>query len=395
MRKVITWIIVILVVMWLFGGCDSCGSCNDCSDCSGGCNLVRCDESCKKEYKGKVKFIIHKWDGSEITVEGKRESDKKDTMINFVGDNQTFGNYTPYKRVGYMFGGLYYTKNGQSKTVLDYDSYYDITEVNFQRLWEIKDGETVDLYETWHKRVYEVRYVSSTNSNYYTTYSYNIDSNIELSQNIQYIFSTEAHDRKTLVGYTAFYTSKENELVEFEWTFGGKIDEALIVNHFENTLYTNNCVISVKQNWVADKVKVELNFLYVDGNDNQILPKEITVGYDEDLTKYFTEEVTAQNVEFMGWYLDSTLTTPAPKEISKDYETTPLQLYAKHKEFKSIKIDLQNGNPPVDARVYSDNTISIDMGNNYFYGLSDTTSMKKLPYAVLVEGETYYATYYA
>ncbi|MBO5851135.1 MAG: hypothetical protein J6R29_02245 [Clostridia bacterium] len=398
MRKVITWILIIIGVLWLFGGCDGC---NDCSDCSGGCNLVRCDEmdSCEKQYKGKVKLIIHKWDGSEIVVEGTRDSSKKNYIVKYIDDNQTFGTYLPDERVGYRFVGLYYyNENSNSKYILDNGS---TTYVNFEQLWRIKDGATVDVYESWNTNVYSVDFVTSTNSNYYTTYSYYIGSNIELSSSIQNVFSSEINDRKQNVGYTAYYTNKNNEPVEFEWTFGGEFNEE-IIEHFENMHYTNNGKLKVKQNWVADKVRVEFNYCYGDGLDTQIYPRELAVGYDEDLTKYFTDVVTDENREFFGWYLDEAYEIKAPKEIGKEYETVALKLYAKHLTFKEIKIDLLDGKGPISARVYEfkngeQPTLSINIpqvAGKIFRGLSNVPQDNgALYYAGIEAGKTYYLSY--
>lgn len=385
MRKVITTVIMIFVILALIGACDDCDGCD--SGCGSSCET----SSCESKYEGEITLKIHTYNDSVITAKGDRDSNNSKNIVKYNGQYHTFGEYVPTKRTGYTFGGLYYKIGSQYNYIMSGEEYgYNI---DYDELYKIKNKEVLDVYESWNAINYSVKYVANEMDTYYIIYDYYVGSVIELSQNVENVFNRNTSSRKQVIGYTAYYYDKNNELVEFDWAFGGSFNETLI-SHFENMNYTNGGIITVKQKLLADKVKVELNFLYSDENGNQIPSKTIQVGYDEDLAKYFSEGVTAKNVEFMGWYLDVSLTQVAPKEISKQYENTPLQLYAKHKEFKSIKVNLQNGNPAVDARIYSDGTLSIDVENGNFYGLSNTTDMKRLPYSAIVDGETYYATYF-
>ncbi|MBR5439460.1 MAG: hypothetical protein IKV61_04510 [Clostridia bacterium] len=406
MRKIITWILIIIGVMWFFGGCDSCGGCDD---CSGGCDLTRgCDsgcsvDSCEKEYKGEITMNIHRNDGSVLVVKGNREYGKKNTIFNNSGDYETFGNYTIPERVGYNFGGLEYTDvNGYSRTLLSNSGY-----INYENLWKIKDKSTIEVYERWNAIYYRVSYVTSAGQfgSYRQDADYCMGSQIVLDSNIQEVFNSESHPRKTQVGYTAYFENNNGDTVELPWTFDQTFNESHI-EYFKNVKYGDKKIF-VKANWVSDTVQVKLHFKYKDGNDIDEIEQTLTVGYDEDLTKYFEEYVDAPKRQFFGWYLDEAFEASAPREISASHANTPLVLYAKHLEFKEIYIDLQDGNGPRLARAYEDNetfliqdskgayTIQIpEKSGKLFYGLSlNPQEEERTLYVDIIESGTYYPTY--
>ena len=405
MRKFITWVLIILGALWLLGSCDGCGGCDD---CSGGCDLTSGCESCvdldacEKQYKGEITMNIHKYDGTILTIKGNRERGKKNCIINNSGEYETFGSYTVPERIGLRFEGLEYKdENGNYKTLLDSNQY-----ISYNYLWRIKDKSEIDVYERWSNIYYRVCYVTSAGQfgSYRLDFDYYIGSQIEFTNSVENVFNSESHPRKTQVGYTAYYVDINGKTVEFPWVFGQTFNETHIA-HFENVRYGEK--ILIKANWVSDTVKVELNFNVTDGNDVGNVVKTLTVGYDEDLSKYFGEYVNVQNRQFFGWYLDEDLTAKAPKEISANYKDTPLKLYAKHLEFKEIYIDLQDGKGAKEARAYEDGTFLIknDSGvyaieipgtkdGKQFYGLSlDPQVEKRTLYGAIIPSGTYYAIY--
>ena len=404
MRKFITWVLIILGALFLLGSCDGCDGCDD---CSGGCDLTSGCESCvdldacEKQYKGEITMNIHKHDGTVLTIKGNRERGKKNCIINNSGEYETFGSYTVPKRAGYTYDGLeYYGPNGYV------DLYYGDKYINYNALWKIKDGSEIDVYENWDAKVYYVAYRSSNDFGALQRFNYAVGSEILLGSDISNVFNYDANDRKTLIGYTAYYKDRSGQEQTFEWTFGGKFNE----NHvalFEDNSGTINSEIIVRANWLADTVKVELNFNVTDGVDVGNVVKTLTVGYDEDLSKYFGEYVNVPNRQFFGWYLDEDLTAKAPKEISAAYKDTPLKLYAKHLEFKEIYIDLQDGKGAQPARAYEDGTFLIKNNSGVyaieipgtkddkqFYGLSlDPQDERRTLYGAIIASGTYYATY--
>lgn len=383
MKRIITILICISFILLL---------CN-CASVYGenGCSSLPLT-SCSQDYKGEVTFRIHKWDDSIVNAKGIREPGKTGSIISSNGEYETFGSYKIDARVGFTFSGLQYLSNdGYYREVMDYRKY-----INYENLWTITNGSVVDVYEKWTPIEYRVTYVSDGNEDANTiTYesSYFVGDQILLTNDIEAVLAKNARPRKNIVGYTAFFVSVLNEDVTFEWTFGGKVNET-IIKYFNQVQYGSNRIFVIAD-WESEKVKVEFNFNYSDGNDNVIEPKEIEVGYDEDLYKYFGEYVKDQNIEFLGWYLDENLTIVAPQEISDEYKNTPLALYAKHLEFKDIKIDLQDGKSAISARIYKDGTLSIilDKEDSEFLGLSSSPNATKLDYDKIISGKTYYAIY--
>ncbi len=381
MGKVVTTILIILGLIWLGGGCEDCG------DCSGGCDLGcgSCFECSEPVYNGKITLNIHKWDGSVVTVKGHRDSNKSGSIFNYSNEQSTFGSYNHGKRIGYKFGGLYYTRGSSKKYIMSSSNsiYYDT-------LSRIEDDQEIEVYETWNAIDYPVTYITNDGLLKLEQY-YTIGETIEFTQDVQNVYNTELNDRRQVTGYTAYYTDANQQLHEFEWTFGGTLTESLISIYDELPYINDLSNIFVKQNWISDTVKVEFNYGY--GN---LEPEVITVEYDANLVKYFLDKVDTENREFFGWYIDSAFTTKAPTEIGKEYTTTPLKLYAKHMEFKMIYVDFQDGKSAVEARVYEDGTLSVntDKDGKDFYGLSDDpASYSRISYAGLTQGQKYYAIY--
>ena len=402
MREFITTVLVILGILFLIGSCEDCsGGCDLNDGCASSCSS--CASACEKQYKGEITLNIHKYDESILTIKGQRERGKKNCIINNSGDYETFGTYSVPKRVGFTFDGLvYYDEDGYSKELLSYGKY-----INYSNLWKIKDKKVIEVYEKWNPIEYRVTYVTNQglNSSYYTDYYYSIGEEIEFTQLIDNVFKRDYDERKQINGYVAYFENVNGEFVEFPWSFNQTFDEN-IANCYEDVRF-GELRIFVKANWLADKVKVELNFNYSDGNDNVVAPKILVVGYDEDLSKYFSEYVSAPNRQFMGWYVDEELTAKAPKQISKNYETTPLKLYAKHLEFKTIYIDLQDGKGAKDARAFEDGTFLIKDSNGaytieipeqkdgaFLYGLSLSIGGQVVrDYEKILENATYYTRY--
>ncbi len=383
MKRIVTILICISFILLLC----NCASVYDKSGCS---NLPL--TSCSQDYKGEITFKIHKWDESIVSAKGIREPGKTGSMIFSNGEYETFGSYKIDTRVGFTFGGLQYLANdGYYREVMDYRRY-----INYENLWTITNGSVVDVYEKWTPIEYRVTYVSDENednSELVYNSSYYMGDQIVLTEEIEAVLTKKAHPRKKIVGYTAFFTSVLNEDVSFDWTFGGEINEN-VIKYFNQVQYGSNRIF-IMANWESEKVKVEFNFNYSDGNDNVIEPKVIEVGYDENLSKYFSEYVKDQSVEFFGWYIDENLTILAPQEIGDEYKNTPLSLYAKHLEFKAIQIDLQDGKSPLKVRIYEDGTLSVnlDKEDKKFLGLSASQNLVKLEYEKIISGKTYYAIY--
>ena len=376
MGKFVSTALTILFFIWIINGCGSClgcDGCNGCSDCS------------DPVYTGTITLNIHTWDDETIVAKGNRESGKKNCIYNSTGDYTTYGKYKPDTRIGYQFNGLYYLDGSRMIYLMDYEGYID-----YYNLTRIKDKSTIEVYESWNKKSYTVYYVLNSNQEYTLSYGYNIENAILYDMSIESFFNQELNDRKTVTGYTAYYIDVNNQLKEFNWKFEGTFNES-IISHYDNILYTQPDALFVKQHVVSDTVKVELNF-----NCNGISSKTLTVGYDEDLNKYFTDEVQSSELEFFGWYTDVSFNNKVPTEIGKEYESTPLKLYAKVLQFKTIYVDLRDGNSPVEVRAYTDGTYSIDFNkpNKIFYGLSpNPESLSRLEYNYLTSGQTYYASY--
>lgn len=379
MGKFVSTALTILFFIWIINGCGSClgcDGCNGCSDCS------------DPVYTGTITLNIHTWDDETIVAKGNRESGKKNCIYNSTGDYTTYGNYKPDTRIGYQFNGLYYLDGSRMIYLMDYEGYID-----YYNLTRIKDKSTIEVYESWNKKSYTVYYALNSNQEYTLSYGYSIENAILYDMSIESFFNQELNDRKTVTGYTAYYIDVNNQLKEFAWKFEGTFNET-IIKHYDDILYTQPDAIFVKQNFVSDTVKVEFNYNYPNKQT-----KTITVGYDEDLNKYFTDEINDSTIEFLGWYLDANFTTKVPAEISKEFESTPLKLFAKYSEYKTIYIDLQDGTTPVAARIYTDGTlsISIEKEGKIFYGLSSQptspTNFSKLAYSAIINGQTYYATY--
>ena len=108
--------------------------------------------------------------------------------------------------------------------------------------------------------------------------------------------------------------------------------------------------------FLPNKVNVRFNYNY-----NDLSPTIKQVGYNENLDKYF-DEIKNEDIkyDFFGWYEDFNLTSKHEKEIDAYYEKdgNVLDLYAKVKQYKDIKVNLGDGNGPIDAKVYASYTYS-------------------------------------
>ena len=83
-------------------------------------------------------------------------------------------------------------------------------------------------------------------------------------------------------------------------------------------------------------------------------------------------------------------------------KNTVLKLYAKVLEYKTIYIDFQDGNAPVEARIYPEIggngftfSINVEKDGKTFYGLSDAPDSysRVAYYSAMTKNQTYYAVY--
>lgn len=360
-----------------------------------------CDGNTTKYY-GKVTFLITTHDDNVLTLTGERHASKhSDDHIFTILENHYDCNRAPqYEkpiRKGYYFNGLYFIDEKGNRQFI-YDGWYGIEE---DVILSVKDDAVVEVYENWCEYYYHFDFIAYDptieNSPTYTcrierqigetVLESDIDFKHYKMENYQ-----ERHGRYTYGGfefsdgtntYSWNYFDKPIDLEFAEFVYDKFIKNINRDNYLGNSV--NPVKVYIK--WIADKVNVQFNY------GGLASSKQVEVPFNSDLNEYF--DIDQDNVEFFGWYLDEQLQQIKPKELPQS--TSAVNLYASYKYFKQIKIDFKGGNGALDARVYNDNTISLNSPQDKtllgFSASIDSTARLNDFYNNAVQGNTYYAVY--
>ncbi len=352
-------------------------------------------------YYGKVTFNIHTHDGKVITIMGERHANEhsEDHIFKLLDNYYDFKRAPEYEkpiRKGYYFNGLYYTnENGERYCI--FDGWNGIDE---DVICSIKDDSVVDVYEDWGKYYYHFKFIAydptiENSPTYSCSFERQIGETIlESDINFNHFKMEDYQERHGRYTYGGFeYSDGTNT---YSWDFDRSLDlefAEFIYDKFIKTIDDDNFLgnyenpVNVYIKWVPDNVNVIFNY------GDLANPREQAVPFNSELNEYFNIDQT--NVEFFGWYLDEDLQQLKPSELPDTNEV--VELYASYKRFKSIKIDLRDGNGEQDARVYEDETISLQTPQDKIllgFSASKFSSARINNFHQNAEeGNTYYAVY--
>ncbi len=390
---------------------------------SAGCLFIGC---ATPSYYGDITFKIHFENGDVQTVKGSRSY--SENFIVVQAENGGFATLRGYNfnKPGYKLNGLYYYAGKKDKKCL-----MNFQEFDMKLLYSFKDGKTIDLYEETTKLEYSVYYYVGNEPYVHIDYEYGDE--IVLTDRLQQAIAVATPERHYVGGWDVeFWESSYGRTPQNRgdtWTFGTTFSKTQDQMFVYDDLYKDSIWdtegggierVWVKDYWYAlnvtavfkpNNVNVRFNYNYLN-----VAPQVKKVGYSENLDDYFSEvKQEGVKLDFFGWYKEPYFETEFNEEISEFYEQdgNVLDLYAKVKEYKDIKVDLGDGNGVIDAKVYAPHTYS--NGNSeesfvsatpqapsgkYFIGWSENedgsqrldTGVNSL-YSLMESGKTYYAVY--
>ncbi len=395
MRKFFAIVVLLGAILLTFGTCNSmCGGGSSgcdlgCSNgCSTGCSSGGCDLDTETKYNGDITLKIHTYDGQIITVTGHRDEDVEGYIVSQEETDKYLSiikNYSMSTRPGYYFEGLYYVKGTEYCYIFE---KYNLTQysVNRSNLRKIKDGAVIDVYENWKENEFLVEY--RVKGKHFDIHGYSYGDMVEIPSEVTEYINNLNNPKEVLAGWKIVGSDWNSGYEEKEWTLGlfDANKEALYEGHYYGLL---------KVEAVFESVKVNVKFHY----DFESKPAEVKkVYYDENLSGYFKQRSsseTEEGVEFIGWYLDEARTQKFNGEFDSLYQTETLNLYAKWKYYKTVKIDFKKNIGVKTCKVYEDNTLSLSLPTD-IYGVSEsmeTISRINDYYSTMEEGKTYYVVY--
>ena len=378
-----------------------------------------------ESHWGEITFVIHYANGNVKSIKGTRSLGDKDDLLAQAkkGNFATLRGYE-IDNPGYVTKLYYYPKKNKKQLFLD------ATTFNTTLYHSFKDGKTIDLYEETYQRQYSVYYYIGNEPYIHENYYYGDD--IVITDMMKQELAVATPNRHYAGEWkVTFWKSQYGDTPkdrDYTWTFDTKFsteqDEMFVYEDTwkDSIWYTDSGIQRIWLNdyWIAidvtavfkpNKVNVRFNYNY-----NGLSPTVKQVGYNENLDGYF-EEVKQEDLkyDFFGWYKDSNLTIKHNNEIDAYYEQDGniLDLYAKVKQYKDIKVNLGDGKGFIDAKVYSPyisstngyeesvvNIVPQAPTGKYFIGWSENEDgSKRLDtskydlFTLMESGKKYYAVY--
>ncbi len=380
MGKIITAIVVIFILLVMSGtcedcgcgvscgdgcdGCDGCGSCESCEDCS---ESKRDERYYFDSHYGEITLKIHKADGTTVELSGTRDSSDPNSIFYYRDYKYRIRGLSYADDLGYFYS---LSIKMDSTIYRFYDEDNGVSTIFGNRLmYYHKDGSTIDLYETRSEITYSVNYMIELNGVREQVYcNYTIGKTIlkdEIQNAIDRVFSGSRYD------FNGFVIDGTKKLFDTE----GEVDRDFILQFGTKTSITVKAVAQ------GQKVNVKLHY-NLSGVEDEVRQVPFNIALDS------LWDLPIDKLEFLGWSISPTEFIKWTGEIPEKYVTETLNLYAVHKFYKEITIDGQA------AKVYEDNTLSINIPNNAM-GLKENVSatqyfkFSKL-YDVVQEGKNYY-----